>query len=80
MRLVLSSLLLGVSASSLRIARYGSSLISVHLRLIGSQRTKANKQAIESLAPRVKALAGQLCEGVPEDDVEEVERRKKLEE
>ena len=43
------------------------------------QRTKANKQAIESLAPRVKALAELLCKPVPEGDIEERERRKRLE-
>ena len=44
------------------------------------QRTKANGQAIESLAPRVKALAGQLRGPIPEGDVKEQERREKLEE
>jgi len=44
-----------------------------------SQRTKANKQAIESLAPRVKALAERLCEPVPKGDIKERERRKRLE-
>jgi len=40
---------------------------------------KANKQAIESLAPRVKALAKLLCKPVSEGDVDERERRQKLE-
>ena len=40
---------------------------------------KANQQVIESLAPRVKALAERLCEPVPESDAEERERRKRLE-
>jgi hypothetical protein len=44
------------------------------------QRTKANKQAIESLAPRVDALAKQLRRRAPEGDVREQERRKELEE
>ena len=43
------------------------------------QRTKANKQAIESLAPRVKALAGLLCAPVSDHDIGEGSRRKKLE-
>ena len=43
------------------------------------QRTKANKQAIESLAPRVKALSTSLCSPVSQDDFKERERRKKLE-
>ena len=43
------------------------------------QRTKANRQAIESLAPRVKALSASLCTPVSEGGVKERERRKKLE-
>jgi len=50
----------------------------IHI-LTGAQRTKANKQAIESLAPRVKALDGSVCAPVPKGDVKEQERRKKLE-
>ena len=42
------------------------------------QRTEANRQAIESLAPWVKELAERLCGPVPEGDVEERERRKGL--
>jgi len=40
---------------------------------------KANKQAIESLAPRVKALAELLCTPVSEGDIKEESRRKLLE-
>ena len=40
---------------------------------------KANKQAIESLAPRVKALAETLCKPASEGDMNERERRQKLE-
>jgi len=43
------------------------------------QRTKANKEAIEYLAPRVEALAQSLCGSVPQCDVKERERRKGLE-
>lgn len=43
------------------------------------QRTKANEQAIESLGPRINALAEQLCESVPEGDFREQERRTMLE-
>ena len=43
------------------------------------QRTKENKQAIESLAPRVRALAESLCKPVSEGDASERERRQKLE-
>jgi len=48
-------------------------------RLQVLQRTKANKQTIESLAPRVKALADLLCSPVSEDDIEEESRRNILE-
>ena len=44
-----------------------------------SQQTKANSQAIVALAPRVKALAGQLCGSIPGDDFEERRRRQELE-
>ena len=47
-------------------------------RSLVPQRTKANKQRIESLAPRVKALADLLCEPVAKSDVKERKRRKKL--
>ena len=40
---------------------------------------KANKQSIESLAPRVKALAELLCTPAPEGDVREKSRRDTLE-
>ena len=43
------------------------------------QRTKANTQTIESLAPRVKVLAELLCGPAPEGDVYEEVRRKGLE-
>ena len=44
-----------------------------------SQQTKSNGQAMESLAPRVEALAEQLCGHVPEGDINEEKRREKLE-
>ena len=47
--------------------------------LTSPQQTKANKQAIESLAPRVGELAERLCEPVNEGDVKEGERRRRLE-
>jgi hypothetical protein len=43
------------------------------------QRTKANSQAIEALAPRVKALTESLCTPVSEGDIREELRRKILE-
>ena len=43
------------------------------------QQTKANKQAIESLVPRVRALAESLCKPISEGDARERERRQKLE-
>ena len=52
-------------------------MLEQHLQV--SQQTNANRQAIESLAPRVDALAQLLCEAVSEDDVMERGRREKLE-
>ena len=43
------------------------------------QRTKANKEAIESLVPKVMTLNELLCKPVPERDLKERERRKRLE-
>jgi len=43
------------------------------------QRMGENKQAIESVAHRVKALAGLLCTPVPEGDTREASRRQTLE-
>ena len=43
------------------------------------QRTKANKQAIESLAPRIQELTKLLCEPVTEGDTNELGRRSRLE-
>jgi len=51
---------------------------TLHTVLTVSQQTKANKQAIESLAPRVKALAESLCAPVSEGDIKEGLRRKTL--
>jgi len=42
------------------------------------QRTKANKQVIESLVPRVEELAERLCEPIPKGDIKEGERRERL--
>jgi len=44
-----------------------------------SQQSKADKQVIESLAPRVKALSTSLCSPVSEGDDQEEARRKELE-
>lgn len=44
-----------------------------------SQQTMANKEAIESLAPRVNALAKSLCVPVSESDIGEKSRRETLE-
>ena len=40
---------------------------------------KANKESIESLAPRIKSLAESLCVPGSEDDIKEKSRRKVLE-
>jgi hypothetical protein len=47
-------------------------------RLQLPQRTKANKQAIESLAPRIKALSASLCAPASGGDANEEPRRKEL--
>ena len=47
-------------------------------RLQVHQRTKANTQTIESLAPRVKNRSALLCVAVSEGDFKERERRKQL--
>ena len=43
------------------------------------QRTKANQRAIESLAPQIDTLAERLCKPVPVGDIQERERRNRLE-
>ena len=48
-------------------------------RLEAFQRTKANTQAIESLAPRVRALTVTLCASKSGSDLREQGRRMKLE-
>ena len=40
---------------------------------------KTNKEAMESLAPRVKVLADLLCKPTSDGDIGEKSRRKKLE-
>ena len=45
------------------------------LVLTGPQQSRANTRAIESLAPRVRALAKSLCAPVSEGDVKEGSRR-----
>jgi len=56
-----------------------SSHVHYPQRLRAFQRPKANEQAIESLAPKVKALSMSLCTSVSESDFKEHGRRKKLE-
>jgi hypothetical protein len=55
-----------------------SSHVCYPQRLHVPQRTKANKQAIESLAPRVKALSASLCAPVSKGDTQEGTRRRQL--
>jgi len=43
------------------------------------QQTRVNKQEIESLVPRIKALSTSLCKPVPEGSGKEETRRKQLE-
>jgi hypothetical protein len=69
-----------VSALSWKIARYGPLPRTLSTTLTrGPQRTKANKQAIESLAPRVKTLSASLCTPVSKGNIKEEARRKELE-
>jgi hypothetical protein len=44
--------------------------------LTGSSAYKGKWQGIKSLAPRVKALAGQLCGPIPEGDIKEQKRER----
>ena len=57
---------------------WSPSYIRYPRRLQLPQRTKANKQAIESLAPRIKALSASLCAPASEGDANEEPRRKEL--
>ena len=43
-----------------------------------TQQTRANKQAMESLAPRIKALSASLCQPVLGSGGKEEMRRKQL--
>ena len=76
---VLSNLSPEVSALFLKTARYGPPHACAVRCLQASQRTKANTQEIESLAPRVDALAESLCAPVSKGDIKEGSRRKVLE-
>jgi len=66
MPLARSRLLPEVFALSWKFVTYGFPPLTLPTTLIVWQRMKENKQAIESLAPRVKALAERLCGPVPE--------------
>jgi len=74
-----SNLSPGVSASFLKTARYGPPPASAVQYLQIPQRTKANIQEMELLAPRVKALAESLCVPASKGDIKEGSRRKVLE-
>ena len=76
---VLSNLLPEVYASFWIIARYDPPPTLYPQCSQACQRTNANQETIESLAPRVKALSTLLCTSVSEGDIKERERRKKLE-
>ena len=56
-----------------------SSTSTIHNAYGCPQQIEANKQAIRSLAPRVKTLAELLCAPISEGDVEERERTTRLE-
>jgi hypothetical protein len=57
---------------------WSPSRIRYQPRLRLPQRTRANKQAIESLAPRIKALSASLCAPASKGDANEEPRRKEL--
>ena len=57
---------------------WSSSCIHCARRLQVPQRTRANKQAIESLAPRVKALVESLRAPVPEGDINIKEKSRRM--
>ena len=54
------------------------SVYTIHNTHRCPQKTKANKQAIGSLAPRVKVLSASLCKPVSGGDGKEGRRRKEL--
>ena len=75
-----SNPLLEDSAFFSTIMRYDTPWYALSIMLTGApQQTRANKQAIESLAPRVKALSTSLCKPVSGGDSAEGIRRKELE-
>ena len=55
------------------------STASATAKLLLRGRTKANKQAIESLVHRVEALSTLLCVPIPQGDIKEKMRREELE-
>ena len=80
MPLAHSSLSPEVSALSWKTVRYSPpSAFAAYDAEKFDQRMKANKQSIESLEPRIKALYESLCEPVPEGDITEKSRREVLE-
>ncbi|KAF9645378.1 WD40 repeat-like protein [Thelephora ganbajun] len=72
-------LLLGVSESASAFGPLKSVAGGLCFILENCEHTMANRRAIESLAPRVKALSESLCAPVSEGDANERERRKTLE-
>jgi len=75
-----SNLLLEASALFWTIMRCDTPSVStIHDAHRHPQQTRANKQAMESLVPRIKALSASLCRPVPEGNTKEKMRRKELE-
>ena len=79
MPLAPSSLSPEVSVISSIIARYSAPRVCSTQCLQPPQQMKTNKESIESLAPRVEALAELLCAPAPEGDTGEKSRRNNLE-
>ena len=60
--------------------RYDTHLVhEIHDSHGHPQQTRANKQAMESLVPRIKALSASLCKPVPKGNGKEEMRRNGLE-
>ena len=49
-------------------------------RPLFNQQTKANREVINSLIPRIDGLADSLSTPAPEGEIEEINRRKELKE
>ena len=74
-----SKLSLEVFALSWKIVKYGLPPTGSTQHLQSFQQTEVDGQAIELLAPCIKALSDSLCAPIPLGDINEKERERKLE-